>query len=227
MGTLAAEQLAAEFGRRLGALPERTTAAVRAVRRELSRQLADAAAAHVIELAHRLLARKGFEYRFVACELVSHHREALRSLGVEELERLGHGLDSWCAVDCFACYLAGPAWREGQVSDRVIHRWARSKDLWWRRAALVSTVPLNNKTRGGSGDPVRTLAVCALLVADREDLVVKALSWALRELAKRNPEAVRRVLSEWKDGLAPRVLREVRNKLEVGLKNPGGRETRS
>ena len=123
-------------------------------------------------------------------------------------------------MDTFACYLAGPAWREHQVPEALVHGWARSKDRWWRRAALVSTVPLNNKTRGGQGDAARTLAVCAMLVEDRDDMVVKALSWALRELARRDPKSVRAFLAEHKDTLAARVLREVRNKLNTGLKNP-------
>ena len=106
------------------------------------------------------------------------------------------------------------------MPEALVHGWARSKDRWWRRAALVSTVPLNNKTRGGQGDAARTLAVCAMLVEDRDDMVVKALSWALRELARRDPKSVRAFLAEHKDTLAARVLREVRNKLNTGLKNP-------
>jgi 3-methyladenine DNA glycosylase AlkD len=107
-----------------------------------------------------------------------------------------------------------------QVPDRVIHGWARSTDRWWRRAALVSTVPLNNKARGGRGDARRTLTVCRLLVNDSNDMVVKALSWALRELAKRDPQAVRVFLKQQEPVLAKRVLREVMNKLTTGLKNP-------
>jgi 3-methyladenine DNA glycosylase AlkD len=51
-------------------------------------------------------------------------------------------------------------------------------------------------------------------------MVVKACSWALRELAARDPDAVRAFLTEQEAVLAPRVLREVRNKLEKGRKNP-------
>ena len=156
----------------------------------------------------------------MAYELVSHHRAALGSLRAEELRRLGRAIDSWGAVDCFGCYLAGPAWRERQVPDALIQRWAASKDRWWRRAALVSTVPLNNKARGGRGDTARTLQICRLLVADRDDMVVKALSWALREAAKRDPKAVQRFVAEHKSILAARVLREVDNKIRTGLKNP-------
>ena len=162
----------------------------------------------------------GFEFRFIAYELVQHHRGRSAGLDVPALEKLGHGMDSWAAVDCFGCYLAGPAWREQQISDSVIRRWTRSKDRWWRRTALVCTVALNNKARGGVGDTRSTLMICRLLVSDRDDMVVKALSWALRELSKRDPGSVRQFLQEHEGRLAPRVVREVNNKLRTGLKNP-------
>jgi 3-methyladenine DNA glycosylase AlkD len=79
---------------------------------------------------------------------------------------------------------------------------------------------LNSKARGGEGDSHRTLQVCRILERDRDPMVVKAMSWALRELAKVQPRAVRAYLSERRTILAPLVLREVQNKLETGLKNP-------
>lgn len=197
-----------------------TTGALRALRRTYSRRLAEEPPRAVLRLALRLVAAGGIERRFVAYELVHHHRATLAGLNARDLERLGRGLDGWAAVDAFACYLAGPAWRERQVSDARIRRWSRSRDRWWRRAALVSTVPLNSHARGGRGDAARTLAVCRLLVADRDDMVVKAMSWALRELAKRDPRAARRFVAEQGDALAARVVREVRTKLATGLKNP-------
>src|SRR5207253_10564833 len=93
-------------------------------------------------------------------------------------------------------------------------------DRWWRRAALVCTVALDNKVRGGSGDTTRTLEVCRILVKDRDDMVVKAMSWSLRELSRRDPEVVRAFLDEYQSKLAARVVREVRTKLTTGLKNP-------
>ena len=210
------EQIAGEIERQLQQLTNPSTAEVRAVRRDFSRRLAKASAQDVLNLALRLRDQQ----RFVAYELVCYHRAALHSLGETELEQLGQGLASWDAVDTFACYLSGPAWREQQVPDVLIHRWAGSEDRWWRRAALVSTVPLNNKARGGGGDATRTLAVCRLLLDDRDDMVVKALSWALRELAKRDSRAVQEFLSENDPALAPRVKREVQHKLTTGLKNP-------
>jgi 3-methyladenine DNA glycosylase AlkD len=157
--------------------------------------------------------------RFIGDELIASRADALALLDLTALERLGSGISSWDQVDCFACYLSGPAWREGHVEDKAIVRWAKSKDRWWRRAALVSTVPLNVKARGGRGDARRTLRICHLLVEDREQMVAKALSWALRALVDPDPDAVRRFVDKNEGRLSALVRREVRRKLATGVKH--------
>lgn len=214
-----AEELAREIATTIRALSSFETETVRAVRRSYSKRLSKVPADYIIDVALRLLDERRI-HRFVPYELIKYHRQAAESLDDRQLERFGRGLDEWSEVDCFACYLSGPAWREHQISDKVIHRWARSKDRWWRRVALVSTVPLNSKAQGGQGDSERTLEVCRLLVRDRDDMVVKAMSWALRELSKRDSEPVRQFLDGHRDVVAARVIREVSNKLSTGLKNP-------
>jgi 3-methyladenine DNA glycosylase AlkD len=214
------DTIADEIRTRIGSGDSWNTAALRGLRREYTRRLAAEGAPFLTELALRLVAQPPFACRLVAYELVMHHAAASRSLRTRDVEALGRGVDSWAAVDTFACFVSGPAWRNGQVPDARIHRWARSTDRWWRRAALVSTVPLNCKARGGLGDRPRTLAVCELLLLDRDDMVVKAMSWALRELAKRDAAAVTCFLADHGPKLAARVTREVGNKLRTGRKNP-------
>ena len=72
----------------------------------------------------------------------------------------------------------------------------------------------------GYGDVERTLEVCQMLVEDRDDMIVKDMSWALRELVVYDPGAVEAFLAEHEEVLAARVKREVTNKLRTGLKNP-------
>jgi 3-methyladenine DNA glycosylase AlkD len=215
-----ANRFAAEIAGRFGARPAPNTAAARAIRREFSRRLKGEEPVAIVGVALRLLEPPTPVPRFVAYELICHHRSALASLDARQLEKLAAGMDNWGDVDAFACFLSGPAWRQRQLADGVVYRWVRSDDPWWRRAALVSTVPLNNKTRGGGGDARRTLAICRLLLEDRDDMVVKAMSWALRELAKPDPKVVAAFLRDNESRLAARVVREVRNKLRTGLKNP-------
>lgn len=209
-----------EIIRRLESLPSATTADLRTVRREYSHKIAELHGEAVISLGLQLLKRNSFVLRFFAYELIQQHGSAPALLNSRTVRLLGDGIDSWYAVDTFACCLSGPAWRERQVPDSLIVSWARSKDRWWRRAAVVSTIALNNKARGGMGDSHRTLQICRLVVDDRDDMVVKALSWSLRELSKRDGLLVEEFISENETRLAARVLREVKNKLRTGLKNP-------
>ena len=195
-----------------------TVPELRRIAREIGREARAWPGAPVITLAKALAASGGFEARAVAYELLSRHPAAREALTERIVEQLGAGNDNWGLVDAFSVLVAGPAWREGRVSDATVHKWARSRDRWWRRTALVSTVALNSRARGGSGDTRRTLVVCRMLTADHDDMVVKALSWALRELSKREPRIVRAFLDEHADTLHSRVLREVRRKLETGRK---------
>ena len=213
------ETLATEIDRRIRTLPEPTVEPIRRVRREYSKRLRAAPAEELLALALALVDRQ----RWVAYELLYHHPGGLAGVGVQEVERLGQGMDSWGAVDAFGCYISGPAWHKGRIPDEVIRRWAASQDRWWRRAALVSTVALNLRSRGGTGDTKRTLDICGRLVTDRDDMVVKALSWALRALVVWDPDAVRGFLETHDKVLASRIRREVRTKLDTGRKHPSRR----
>ncbi|HEY1378541.1 MAG TPA: DNA alkylation repair protein, partial [Gemmataceae bacterium] len=212
----------ADIDAQLSRLAHRDVPSVRAVRRAASRALADAAPAVVLAVADALVRRGSWPDRLIAYELVAGHRPAFAALTAARLVRWSGGLADWGTVDLFGCTLGGQAWRSGLLTDAAIDGWARSPDRWRRRLALVCTVPLNSKARGGTGDPARTLRVCDALASDRDDMVVKALSWALRELAKRDPAAVRGFLARHGDRLAARVRREVVSKLTTGLKTRGG-----
>jgi 3-methyladenine DNA glycosylase AlkD len=213
--------LIAEIKQRVQTLSDTKTSTARTLRKEYSQKIKNFKPEEVLDLAYSLLELDGsWIYRFLAYELIHFHKPTLRSLGQMELEKLGQGMSDWSHVDTFAPYLSGVAWREGQIDDDVIHQWAHSENRWWRRAALVSTIALNTRARGGKGDVPRTLKVCELLADDTDAIVVKAVSWALRELIIWDPEAVKSFLNKHDEILAARIKREVRNKLETGLKNP-------
>jgi 3-methyladenine DNA glycosylase AlkD len=202
----------------LESLPVLKTAPMRKVRREFSKRLRSEGAGYVFEVAQAIL--DSGKHRWIAYELIRDHPAAFHSLDRNRLEALGHGMNSWSSVDSFSRTLSGPAWREERITMDTIRDWAQSEDRWWRRTALVSTVALNVRSHGGRGDVSHTLAICEMLIEDHDDMVVKALSWALRELVVHDPIAVDKFISSHDGVLAARVKREVRNKLETGLKNP-------
>jgi len=191
---------------------------IRPIVKELNKKFKQVSAQEVVEFAKQLNARRILEAQQIVYEVLDKHKAARRSLTLEDILELGEGIDNWVSVDCFAGYVAGPAWREDQISNDVIEKWAVSEDKWWRRAAVVCTVALNQKARGGEGDPERTLKICNLVAEDQEDMVAKSLSWALRELAKREVEPVLEFVNQKENVLPKRVLREVRKKIDTGRK---------
>ena len=224
--TSAPNELAQEILERLRELQGRTTQEIRSMRRGFTKRLKSSPGDEVMSIAAKLLESPESVRRWVAFELIHHHEPALSQITAQRLEKFGRGISSWDQTDVFGIYLAGPVWKRRQVADSVIHKWTRSSNRWWRRAALVATVPLNSKSSGGHGDVRRTLEVCRMLESDRDPMVVKALSWALRVLAKVEPQAVQRYVNDRGPALAALVQREVRNKLTTGLKNPRNRRPR-
>lgn len=177
-----------------------------------------------MDLAADLFMMENWRHIWTAVLIFQKHPTARKRINWRYLQPLGNRMDSWGLVDAFSS-LAGPAWRDHQLTDTRVMRWTQSKNRWWRRAALVCTVFLNRRTLGGQGDTPRTVMVCEALVNDRDDMVVKGMSWALRDLLKRDRVAVEKFLEEHESELAARVKREVWNKLTTGVKNPWRKKT--
>ena len=173
----------------------------------------------LIQFAIELIETRIFECNQLAYEILWKNKNALQLLKLKDLEQLGKNMDNWATTDTFSVLLSGFAWRENQITDADVLNWLKSENRWWRRAAVVSTVPLNLKSRGGKGDAKRTLMVCEKVVSDRDDMIVKALSWALRELSKSDKPAVEAFMKKYDSQLAGRIRREVYTKLETGRKN--------
>ena len=172
-----------------------------------------------INLCKALVATCVFECQVLAYEMIGRDRKLLKVLEYRDLSALGQHLDNWASVDHYTVGIFGVLWGRGVVKDSHIEKLLESDNFWDRRVAVVSTVALNLKSRGGTGDTARTIAVCERVVDERQDMIQKALSWALRELSKRDREAVYSFMERYKNRLANRVVREVNHKLDFGTKN--------
>ena len=83
---------------------------------------------------------------------------------------------------------------------RILDRLACSDNLWEQRIAIVSTLEL---IRGGELDD--TLRIARRLLAHPHDLIHKAVGWMLREVGKRDREALLGFLEDnWR--LMPRTM---------------------
>lgn len=101
-----------------------------------------------------------------------------------------HRINNWDLVDVTAEHIVGahlfekdPSRRSlGEGGDRKqLYRLAKSKSLWERRIAIISTFHFIRRNQFDD-----TLAIADLLLNDKEDLMHKAVGWMLREVGKRD-----------------------------------------
>ena len=104
------------------------------------------------------------------------------------LERLLRDSHTWALVDEISPRLVGPLLeRHPRAVGRVLDRWARDRDFWIRRAALLALLlPI----RRGVGDWPRFERYADPLLEDREFFIRKAIGWLLREGAKHQADRV-------------------------------------
>jgi hypothetical protein len=182
----AAAQIISAIREDLHRLSAATTPSVREVRRRYSKTVAGELPQTVLAVAGALVARDTWPERLIAYELVAARADVVRELSAAVVERWAKGLADWGSVDLYGVTLAGVAWRQGIVSEDHVMRWARSPIAGVAVRSRRDRSPRSRARRLWNAN--RTLQVCRVLVEDRDDIVVKALSWALRAREARPKE---------------------------------------
>jgi 3-methyladenine DNA glycosylase AlkD len=109
-------------------------------------------------------------------------------------------INNWDLVDTSADKIVGA--QLFKSSSAPLLTFARSKNLWERRIAILSTFYF---IRQNIFEP--TLAVVEFLLQDTHDLIHKACGWMLREVGKRDKSVVLDFLREHKDRMPRTMLR--------------------
>ncbi|MDQ6768619.1 MAG: DNA alkylation repair protein [Gemmatimonadota bacterium] len=91
-------------------------------------------------------------------------------------------INNWDLVDASAEHIVGPHLDRREI--KLLEKLARSKSLWERRIAIISTFHF---IRAGEFRP--TMKIARLLLTDTHDLIHKAVGWMLREVGKRDRRA--------------------------------------
>jgi len=129
----------------------------------------------------RLLASKVHEHRFAAIEiLVAQYERAGEEARHEIVDfYLAHTsrINNWDLVDGSAPYIIG----EHLITRPrdLLNRLAVSGNLWERRISIVSTLALIK-----NGEIKDTFRIARKLLGDKQDLIHKAVGWALRECGR-------------------------------------------
>lgn len=193
------------------------TAELRALAKGWREEHKDVPQADWLSLVDALWAGDSMDERHLALELLGAYPRRIPSLAWDNFDRWRRGLVDWSTTDHLG-YLLGP-WLLADLPRHTPHLeiLISDPDLWSRRLALVGALIASREDRDVVPDLLFSLI--DRVQAERHPLMVKAVSWALRELGKHEPQRVAAYVDQRRSTLPALVIREVNNKLRTGLKS--------
>jgi 3-methyladenine DNA glycosylase AlkD len=142
----------------------------------------------------KLLKNKYHEVRLVAILILVHKYKQSKTES-EKKEIVNFYLkntkyiNNWDLVDLSAHYIVGDYLlnsnsHKNKENKKILEKLAKSKNLWERRFAIISTFAFIYK-----GQSDLTFHIVKILLNDTHDLIHKACGWMLREVGKRVSES--------------------------------------
>lgn len=110
-------------------------------------------------------------------------------------------VNNWDLVDLSAPNILGDFLLD-KGDKRILYLFAKSKNLWEKRIAIVSTYSFIKN--GKLGD---TFEIAEILLDDKHDLIHKAVGWMLREAGKRDIKALENFLKKNHNKMPRTMLR--------------------
>jgi 3-methyladenine DNA glycosylase AlkD len=159
------------------------TAAMRAMARRIyDEQRGRWTIGDALSFADSVIIDPFLETKSVGIEVLARYRRSFtpRLLAVWKRWLAGNHSANWATTDAICGTLIGPLLVAHPALAPKLRTWARDRNMWVRRASVVGLIPLARKGLALDVlyDNARTLH------ADHEDLIQKAVGWALREAGK-------------------------------------------
>ncbi len=107
-------------------------------------------------------------------------------------------INNWDLVDLSAHKIVG-----SYLLDRdkkILYKLARSKNLWERRVAIISTFEFIRHSQFND-----SIKIAKILLKDKQDLIHKAVGWMLREIGKKDLKILEKFLDKYHKKM-PRVM---------------------
>lgn len=142
------------------------------------------------EAATALMALQEREFHYAAYDLVARHLGRCDEYFLDSyVTDLLQTKPWWDTVDGFVTAAVSPLCRSYDA-DWLVDQWSESGDRWLVRAAIGHQRGWKSDT-----DVARVLGLCDRHWANPEFFVAKAIGWAMRDIGRLDPHAVRRFLA--------------------------------
>ncbi len=127
-------------------------------------------------------------------------------------------INNWDLVDVtcrdiIGNYLFTSSLQRNEKDYSVLHKLARSENLWERRIAIVSTFYFISKNQLDD-----TFKLAKILLLDKHDLLHKAVGWALREAGKKDEKRLLDFLNKYRLKMSRTTLRYAIERLPKKIK---------
>ncbi len=166
--------------------PERRTL-VKKIARELDLPTSD----ELAQTARALWKQEEREFHYAAFDLIQIHIDIANKKFLEEhVEYLITHKSWWDTVDGLGSAAVSPL-TDKYGCEKLIEKWNKSENIWLIRSAIQ-----HQRGRKYEADNKLILRYCHEHADSQEFFIVKAIGWALRDMAKVSPRDVRNFLRE-------------------------------
>ena len=171
------------------ATPER-----RATVKKVAKALKVPTSEELAAAARKLWKLEEREYQYCATDLIQiHWKMADKNFLADHVENLIISKPWWDTVDSLGSVAVSPL-TDKYGCEKLIEKWNKSPNMWLNRAAIQ-----HQRGRKYETDVELVLRYCDDHSDSKEFFIVKAIGWALRDIARINPRAVRDFLKSHPD----------------------------
>jgi 3-methyladenine DNA glycosylase AlkD len=132
-----------------------------------------------------LYASEWFDLHSAAVGLLERKRALIGTADARWLIGLVRASACWAHVDWLATKIVPRALGSEPARARTLRTWARDRDFWVRRTALLAQL---DELRAGGDDFALFEELAVPMLGEREFFIRKAIGWVLRDVSRKRPE---------------------------------------
>jgi 3-methyladenine DNA glycosylase AlkD len=148
---------------------------------------------------------KKHDLRSAAIGIVDRKHALLEDRDLPWLLDLVDASNTWAHVDWLAIGVIGDVYARFPASKRWLPLWAKQKNFWIRRTAILAQ---HDELKRGKGDWPLFTRLADTMLEEKEFFIRKAIGWVLRETSKKRPKLVYDYLLLRRDRVSGLTLRE-------------------
>jgi len=134
------------------------------------------------EIIKELMSTKVFENQMAGVFLLALSLKTEEKISISEIEELIKDyVDNWATCDTISSEVVAKVLKHLPREIKSLDAWAKSRNVWLKRAALVTMVKLKNKIEDWQRIAYQILS---FLSEEREPILKKTIHWLQREILK-------------------------------------------